>query len=48
MRSCKFLGMESQVVATVGAYHTLIVNRKGEMYITSRADYFPASMVQHL
>jgi hypothetical protein len=38
VRSCKCLGMESQVVATAGAYHTLIVNDKGELYITSGAD----------
>ena len=30
-----FVGMKSQVVATAGLYHSLIVNRKGEMYITS-------------
>jgi hypothetical protein len=39
VRSCKCLGMESQVVATVGLGHTLIVNGKGELYITSRAGY---------
>jgi hypothetical protein len=33
-----FGGTESQVVATAGFYHTLIVNRKGEMYITSGSD----------
>lgn len=27
-------GTRSNVVATVGAYHTLIVNKKGELYIT--------------
>jgi hypothetical protein len=36
--SCKCLGMKSQVVATAGMYHTLIVNGKGELYITSGAD----------
>ena len=30
-----FVGMKSQVVATAGLYHSLIVNREGEMYITS-------------
>jgi hypothetical protein len=35
VRSCKCLGMELQVVATVGTCHTLIVNRNGELYITS-------------
>jgi hypothetical protein len=39
VRSCKCLKMESQVVATAGKYHTLIVNRKGELYIASRAAY---------
>jgi hypothetical protein len=34
VQSCKCLRMESQVVATVGEYHTLIVNGKGELYIT--------------
>jgi hypothetical protein len=28
------LGMESQVVATAGTYNTLIVNGKGELYMT--------------
>jgi uncharacterized membrane protein SpoIIM required for sporulation len=28
------LGMKSQVVAMAGFFHTLIVNGKGEMYIT--------------
>jgi hypothetical protein len=31
--------MESQVVATVGFDHTLVVNGKGELYITSGAAY---------
>jgi alpha-tubulin suppressor-like RCC1 family protein len=31
--------MESQVLATAGVNHTLIVNRKGELYITSGTDY---------
>jgi alpha-tubulin suppressor-like RCC1 family protein len=35
MLSCKCLGMESQVVAMAGVDHTLIVNGKGELYITS-------------
>jgi hypothetical protein len=39
VQSCKCLGTESHVVATVGAYHILIVNRNGELYITSGADY---------
>jgi hypothetical protein len=30
--------MESQVVATASANHTLIVNGKGELYITSEGD----------
>ena len=34
-----FVGMESHFVATTGFIHTLIVNRKGEMYITSGRDY---------
>jgi hypothetical protein len=38
VRSCKCLGMESQVVATAGEDHMLIVNGKGELYITSGAD----------
>jgi hypothetical protein len=38
VRSCKCLGMESQVVATAGVHHTLIVNGKGEMYITPGPD----------
>jgi alpha-tubulin suppressor-like RCC1 family protein len=38
MWSCNCLKMELQVVATVGAYHTLIVNEKRELYITSRGD----------
>jgi hypothetical protein len=36
--SCKCSVLESQVVATAGANHTLIVNGKGELYITSGAD----------
>jgi hypothetical protein len=39
VQSCKCLGMESQVVATAGEDHTLIVNGKGELYITSRELY---------
>jgi hypothetical protein len=35
VRSCKCFGTKSQVVATVGIYYTVIVNRKGELYITS-------------
>jgi hypothetical protein len=38
LRSCECLGMESQVLATAGRTHTLIVNGKGELYITSRTD----------
>jgi hypothetical protein len=38
VRSCKCLGVESQVVATAGLYHSLIVNGKGEIYITSGPD----------
>jgi hypothetical protein len=38
VRSCKCLGMESQVVATAGEDHTLIVNGKGDLYITSGRD----------
>jgi hypothetical protein len=39
VQSCKCVGMELQVVATAGGYHTLIVNGKGELYITSGTDY---------
>ena len=38
VQSCNCLSMELQVVATTGAYHTLIVNEKGKLYITSGAD----------
>ena len=38
VQSCKCLGMESQVVATAANDYTLIVNRKGELYMTSGAD----------
>jgi alpha-tubulin suppressor-like RCC1 family protein len=38
--SCKCLGMELQVVATAGAYHTLIVNGNGKLYITSGGEDF--------
>jgi hypothetical protein len=39
VQSCKCVGMQLQVVATAGLSHTLIVNGKGELYITSGADY---------
>jgi alpha-tubulin suppressor-like RCC1 family protein len=35
------LGTESQVLATAGKDHTLIVNGKGELYITSGTDQLP-------
>ena len=38
VQSRKRLKMESQVVATAGANHTLIVDGKGELYITSKRD----------
>jgi hypothetical protein len=38
VRSCKCLRMESQVVATAGMNHTLIVNGNRELYITSGKD----------
>ena len=41
VQSYKCLGMESQVVAMAGTFHTLIVNGIGELYITSRANYLP-------
>jgi alpha-tubulin suppressor-like RCC1 family protein len=34
VRSCKCLDIKSQVVATAGSACTLIVNGKGELYIT--------------
>jgi hypothetical protein len=39
------LGMDSQVVAAAGSHHMLIVNGKGELYVTSpseRASYLPS------
>jgi hypothetical protein len=35
VQNCKCLKVELQVVATAGVSHTLIVNGKGELYITS-------------
>ena len=38
VRNCKCLEMESHVVVMADVHHTLIVNGKGEMYITSGPD----------
>jgi hypothetical protein len=37
--------MELQVVAMAGANHTLIVNGKGELYITSGVDFLSSLYV---